>query len=43
MIHEHGLKKLEDRRKYIRLTMLYKRINKIANLPNKEILNLQIL
>ncbi len=38
MIHEHGWKNLQDRRKNIRLTMLCKIINEIANVPSKEIL-----
>ncbi len=38
MIHEHGWKTLQDRRKDIRLTMLYKIINDTANIPHKEIL-----
>ncbi len=38
MIHELGRKNLQDRRKDIIFTMLYKIINEIANVPNKEIL-----
>ncbi len=38
MILELGWKSLENRRKHISLTMLYKIINDIANVPNKEIL-----
>ena len=38
MIQELGWKNLQDRRKDIRLTMLYKIANDIANVPNKEIL-----
>ncbi len=36
MIHEHGRKNDEDRRKDIRLIMLYEIVNEIANVPNKE-------
>ncbi len=42
MIHELGWKSLQDRRKDIKLTILYKIINEIANVPNKEILIMQI-
>ncbi len=43
MIHERGWKHLKDRRKYIRLTMLYKIINAIANVILTTILkHLQI-
>ncbi len=38
MIYELGWKNLYNRRKGIRLTMLYKIIYEIANVPNKEIL-----
>ncbi len=37
MIHELGCINLEDRRRDIQLTMLYKIINRIANVPNKDI------
>ncbi len=37
MLQELGWKNLYDRRKDIRLTMLYKILNEIANVPNKEI------
>ncbi len=30
------LEKIQDRRKDIRLTMLYKMINEMANVPNKD-------
>jgi hypothetical protein len=38
MIQELGWKNLKDRRKDIRLTMLYKIVNNIANVPKDEIL-----
>ncbi len=36
MIQEHGWENLQDRRKDIRLTMLFKIINEIANVPNRN-------
>ncbi len=39
MILEFSWKILQDRRKQLRLTMLYKIMNKIANLPKKEHIN----
>ncbi len=38
MIHKIAWKKLQDRRKDIRLTILYKIINEMAKVYNKEIL-----
>ncbi len=35
MTHELGWKNLQDRRKDIRLTILYKIINEIVNVSNK--------
>ncbi len=34
-IHEHSCKNLEDRRKYIQLSKLYKIIHELANLSTK--------
>jgi hypothetical protein len=38
MIQELGWKILQDRRKDIRLTMLYKIVNEIANVPTEDLL-----
>ncbi len=38
MIHELGWNNLQDIRKDITLTMLYRIMKEIANVPNKEIL-----